>query len=177
MSVGHSRAYTPSDLSAGTGVHHMDASVGGLSILIFPVLQSKVSLKMPSTLSQVDRKTLNTITGQVIQLTARDMMALWRLYVKVRIQERVSRRSYFDVCYRCSRRPAPAQNTILSMPLKQNIYSAERRQTGIDCCPCYAQWSSRNSQAFNRRSALTGFIMLSVQKKLSVLDVSRALFD
>ncbi|CAM9379904.1 unnamed protein product, partial [Pylaiella littoralis] len=31
---------------------------------------------------KVDRKTLNTITGQVIQLTARDLMTLWRLYVK-----------------------------------------------------------------------------------------------
>lgn len=32
---------------------------------------------------QVDRKTLNTITGQVMQLTARDLMSLWKLYVKV----------------------------------------------------------------------------------------------
>eukprot|EP00752_Nemacystus_decipiens_P008003 g7150.t1 len=31
---------------------------------------------------KVDRKTLNTITGQVMQLTARDLMILWRLYVK-----------------------------------------------------------------------------------------------
>ncbi|CAM9163871.1 unnamed protein product, partial [Ectocarpus fasciculatus] len=31
---------------------------------------------------KVDRKTLNTITGQVMQLTARDLMTLWRLYVK-----------------------------------------------------------------------------------------------
>lgn len=31
---------------------------------------------------KVDRKTLNTITGQVMQLTARDLMSLWRLYVK-----------------------------------------------------------------------------------------------
>eukprot|EP00904_Undaria_pinnatifida_P012671 jgi/Undpi1/8534/HiC_scaffold_25.g11001.m1 len=30
----------------------------------------------------VDRKTLNTITGQVMQLAARDMMNLWKLYVK-----------------------------------------------------------------------------------------------
>lgn len=33
--------------------------------------------------AQVDRKTLNTITEQVMQLTARDLMSLWRLYVKV----------------------------------------------------------------------------------------------
>lgn len=41
---------------------------------------------LSSRLTQVDRKTLNTITGQVIQLTARDLMTLWRLYVKVRFQ-------------------------------------------------------------------------------------------
>ncbi|CAM9433152.1 unnamed protein product [Ascophyllum nodosum] len=31
---------------------------------------------------KVDRKTLNTVTGQVLQLSARDLMILWRLYVK-----------------------------------------------------------------------------------------------
>ena len=41
--------------------------------------------------AQVDRKTLNTITGQVMQLTARDLMSLWRLYVKVRFQLRFLR--------------------------------------------------------------------------------------
>lgn len=34
------------------------------------------------TRCKVDRKTLNTITGQVVNLAARDMMSLWRLYVK-----------------------------------------------------------------------------------------------
>lgn len=37
---------------------------------------------------QVDRKTLNTITGQVVNLVARDVMSLWRLYVKVKCRAR-----------------------------------------------------------------------------------------
>ncbi|CAM9265515.1 unnamed protein product [Sphacelaria rigidula] len=34
------------------------------------------------TRCKVDRKTMNTITGQVANLVARDVMGLWRLYVK-----------------------------------------------------------------------------------------------
>lgn len=42
-----------------------------------------ISKNVRITPVQVDRSTLNTITSQVLHLSARDMMSLWRLYVKV----------------------------------------------------------------------------------------------